>query len=160
MESNHLSPKAPDLQSGPLPSTEYFPLCDSRLDCYAVTTQLRPIQAFTTLRQFSAGIVILCEDFRYSHIIRERPGLTESEGVEPSVLFLPLWVCFTPTVIPSGGFSHFSAIIRQNTFRTTTDFRSASHVHLLAQTLLHRPPDNAHVGNCIRFSTSGRSRFF
>lgn len=24
--------------------------------------------------QFSAGIVILCEDFRYSHIIRELPG--------------------------------------------------------------------------------------
>ncbi len=152
MESNHPSPKATDLQSAPLPNTEYFPLCDSRLDC------LRHV--FAAITQFSAGIVILCEDFRYSHIIRERPGLTESEGVEPSVLFLPLWVCFTPTVIPSGGFSHFSAIIRQNTFRTTTDFRSASHVHLLAQTLLHRPPDNAHVGNCIRFSTSGRSRFF
>lgn len=32
MESNHPNPKATDLQSAPLPSTEYFPLCDSRLD--------------------------------------------------------------------------------------------------------------------------------
>lgn len=70
MELHHPNPKATDLQSVPLLSTEYFPMCDSHLDCHAIITQLRPIQAFTALRQFSAGIVILCEDFRYSHIIR------------------------------------------------------------------------------------------
>lgn len=61
--------------------------------------------------QFSAGIVILCEVFRYSHIIRELPGITGSAGVEPAVLFLPLWVCFTSTVIPSDGSLHFSALL-------------------------------------------------
>ena len=35
------------------------------------------------LRQFSAGIVILCEDFRYSHIIRELPGYIGTSGLEP-----------------------------------------------------------------------------
>ena len=34
-------------------------------------------------RQFSAGIFILCEDFRYSHIIRERPGIVDHIGLEP-----------------------------------------------------------------------------
>lgn len=35
------------------------------------------------LRQFSAGIVILCEDFRYSHIIRALPGIVDHIGLEP-----------------------------------------------------------------------------
>lgn len=98
-------------------------MCDSRLDCHAIITQLRPIQVFTTLRQFSAGIVILCEDFRYSHIIRALPGLTESEGVEPSVLFLPLWVCFTPAVIPSGESSHFAAANQAEPFSNNYRFQ-------------------------------------
>lgn len=34
--------------------------------------------------QFSAGIVILCEDFRYSHIIRELPGHIGKAGLEPT----------------------------------------------------------------------------
>lgn len=76
MESNHPNPKATDLQSVPLPATEYFPMCDSRLDC------LRHV--FAAITQFSAGIVILCEDFRYSHIIRERPGHTPAVGFEPT----------------------------------------------------------------------------
>lgn len=74
MELHQPNPKATDLQSVPLLSTEYFPMCDSRLDCHTIITQLRPIQVFTTLRRFSAGIVILREDFRYSHIIRKLPG--------------------------------------------------------------------------------------
>ena len=36
---------------------------------------------------------------------------TGSEGVEPPVLFLPLWVCFTSTVIPPDGSLHFSALL-------------------------------------------------
>ena len=34
MELHHPNPKALDLQSSPLLSTEYFPMCDSRLDCH------------------------------------------------------------------------------------------------------------------------------
>ena len=74
MELHHPSPEATDLQSVPLLSTEYFPLCDSRLDC------LRHV--FAAITQFSAGIVILCEVFRYSHIIRELPGHIGQARVE------------------------------------------------------------------------------
>ena len=108
--------------------------------------------------RFSAGIVILCEVFRYSHIIRELPGLTESEGVEPSVLYLPLWVRFTSTVIPSDGSLHFSAPGRTLFERLWISSPGLMFTYWLKLCLISRP--NAHAGNCIRFSTSGRSRFF
>ena len=40
----------------------------------------------------------------------------------------------------SGGFFAFFST-GQNPFRTTMDFKSTSHVHLLAQTLLDKPPE-------------------
>lgn len=59
----------------------YVSMCASRLDYHISDwrppdTRLRHhyVETFTPTEQFSAGIVILCEDLRYAHIIRERPG--------------------------------------------------------------------------------------
>ena len=64
----------------------------SRLNCHISDwrppdTRLRHhyVETFTPTEQFSAGIVILCEDLRDSHIIRERPGSWHRrKGLEPS----------------------------------------------------------------------------
>ena len=70
----------------------YVSMYASRLNCHISDwrppdTRLRHhyVETFTPTEQFSAGIVILCEDLRYSHIIRERPGSWHRrKGLEPS----------------------------------------------------------------------------
>ena len=70
----------------------YVSMCASRLDYHISDwrppdTRLRHhyVETFTPTEQFSAGIVILCEDLRDSHIIRERPGSWHRrKGLEPS----------------------------------------------------------------------------
>ena len=67
----------------------YLPMCASRLDCHVVYLGVMvPFASrcvYPTAPQFSAGIVFLCEDLRYSHIIGERPrSWHRRKGLEPS----------------------------------------------------------------------------
>ena len=70
----------------------YVSMYASRLNCHISDwrppdTRLRHhyVETFTPTEQFSADIVILCEDLRDSHIIRERPGSWHRrKGLEPS----------------------------------------------------------------------------
>ena len=64
-------------------------LCASRLDCHAsdagAVSCSYPRWDLHPVWLFSAGIVFPCEDLRYAHIIRERPGSWHRrKGLEPS----------------------------------------------------------------------------
>lgn len=59
-------------------------MCDSRLDFHACVIWIGHMVLYPIrYRRFSAGIVILCEDFRYSHIIWALPSLIRMIGFEP-----------------------------------------------------------------------------
>ena len=78
MELHHPNPKATDLQSVPLLSTEYFPLCDSRLD-YLCRRAFTSITAgFQRALSFSVRIfATLTSSGRYP-ATSEHPGLNRS----------------------------------------------------------------------------------
>ncbi len=65
---------------------------------------------------------------------------TGSAGVEPAVLFLPLWVCFYIYCYPVGWFFAFFSIIDKPDCAYPFKARTAGNTY-----------QNAHVGNCARF---------
>ena len=73
----------------PEPEGNRFTVCPATI--YGIFPLVRfplrlslPPRVYINYGRFSAGIVILCEDFRYSHIIRELPGHIEKAGLEPA----------------------------------------------------------------------------
>ena len=77
------------LQTVPLTSWVHeharFPLRLSHHGCAADNTHPLHSPIGATM-QFSASVVILCEDFRYSHIIWALPSRIREGGIEPPAL--------------------------------------------------------------------------